>query len=111
MQTSKDLSIFGLDPGSSSTSSSSTSVRPPGNDEGPPPLFPSPVAPDQDMSNVVTNIKNRPPMPNPRGHQVINYNMKHDGPNRLDNVQRSASSRAFGSMEKKHLLKLHSLED
>lgn len=111
MQTSTDSSIFGLDPSSSSTSTSSTSVRPPGNEEGPPPLFPSPVASDQDMSNVVKNIKNRPRMPIPKSH-VTNYNsMKPDGPNRLDYVQRSASSRAFGSLEKKHLLKLHSLDD
>lgn len=93
MQASTDSSIFGLETGSSSTSTSSN-VRPPGKDEGQPRLFPSPVAPN-------SGIKNRPPMPS---HAT-------SGPTRLDSVQRSTSTRGFRSSEKKHLLKLHSLDD
>ncbi|KAI3460462.1 hypothetical protein Pfo_017125 [Paulownia fortunei] len=44
---SADASVFSLELGSSSTSTSSTSAKPQGKVEGPPRLFPSPVAPNQ----------------------------------------------------------------
>lgn len=110
MQTSTDSSVFGLDPGSSSTSTSSTSVRPAEKEEEElPRLFPSPVAPEAPPS-VAKNIKNRPPMPAAKGRVTDYYMIGDDGLKRLDSFQRSASSRAFQSLEKKHIHKLHSLD-
>ncbi|KAG6419729.1 hypothetical protein SASPL_116240 [Salvia splendens] len=97
-ETSKDSSVSVLDPGSSSTSTSSTSVRLPRKEETPP----SPIA--------SKNINSRPPMPAAKGRVTDYYMIADDGLNRLDSVQRSASSRAFQSLGNKHLQKLHSLD-
>ncbi|XP_057772923.1 probable serine/threonine-protein kinase At1g54610 [Salvia miltiorrhiza] len=99
-ETSTDSSIFGLDPGSSSTGTSSKSVRPPEKEEEEelPRLFPSPVAPED------------PPRVAAKSRVTDYYIVGDDGLKRLDSVQRSASSRAFQSLENKHIHKLHSLD-
>ncbi|KAL8466867.1 hypothetical protein ACS0TY_035799 [Phlomoides rotata] len=111
-QTSTDLSVFSVERGSSSTSSSSTSTKATSD-----PFFTSSVVPNHDVSprteassNVAKNIKNRPPIPTTKG-RTTNYSaITADGINRLGVVQRSVSSREFGSLENKNKLKLHSVD-
>ncbi|KAI3464694.1 hypothetical protein Pfo_021357 [Paulownia fortunei] len=117
LQKSAETSIFGIVPGSSTTSTSSANAKPPGKEESPPRLFPSPVIPILDLShrteahpNATKNIKNRPPLPTVR-RRTTNYNVDRDGTSRLNLVQRSASSREFRSLEHKDLLELHALDD
>ncbi|KAL8030770.1 hypothetical protein ABFX02_14G307400 [Erythranthe guttata] len=110
-----DTSVFGLEPGSSSTSTSSTSVKPQAKEEDSPPrLFPSPninTSPRTEVhSNVNNNTKNRAPLPTARGN-TNNYNTKSDGANRLNNVQRSASTREFRGLQNKNQLKQYSVDD
>ncbi|KAL7128252.1 hypothetical protein ABFS83_14G303500 [Erythranthe nasuta] len=110
-----DASVFGLEPGSSSTSTSSTSVKPQAEEENSPPrLFPSPnldTSPRTEAhTNVNNNIKNRAPLPTARGYTNI-YNTKSDGANRLNNVQRSSSTREFRGLQNKNQLKQYSVDD
>ncbi|KAK6115679.1 hypothetical protein DH2020_007948 [Rehmannia glutinosa] len=88
-----DRSVFGLETGSSSTSTSSTSAKPPptGNEDG---LFSSRTE-SHSSHDGTKNINNRPPVGPTSKEGSIKYNMNFDGTNRLDLVQRSASTREF----------------
>lgn len=107
--------MFGLETGSSTASSSSTSAKPVVKAESR--LYPSPIVPNQETSpkteshpNATNNIKNRPPLPAAR-RRTTNYNVNADGADRLDMVRRSASTRVFRSTENKNKLRPRSFDD
>ncbi|KAK4490218.1 hypothetical protein RD792_000877 [Penstemon davidsonii] len=115
-QKSAEISVFSLEPGSSTTSTSSTIAKPPRKEENR--LFPSPIVTNHEMSprteahpNANNNVKNRPPMPNVKR---LTHNYKSnigDSRNRLDLVQRSASTREFRSSENKNRRRLLVFDD
>ncbi|KAG8378080.1 hypothetical protein BUALT_Bualt08G0100800 [Buddleja alternifolia] len=112
-----EILIFSIEPGSSATSTSSTNAKPPAKEESPARIFPSPIFPNNEMSprteahpNASKNIKNRPPLPSVK-RRTTNYSMNSDGTNRLDLVQRSASSREFRNLGNGSLVKMHDVDD
>ncbi|CAI9778007.1 unnamed protein product [Fraxinus pennsylvanica] len=105
-QTSADISVFSLEPGSSTTNSTS-SVKP-SEKEVSPPHLPSLVT--EYHPSATKNIQNQPPLPSTR-NRTTKYNKNYDNMYRLDQVQRSVSTREFRSVEKKSLLKLHAVDN
>lgn len=103
-QTSADTSVFSLEPGSSTTNSTS-SVKP-SEKEASLPHLPSPVT--EYHPSATKNIQ--PPLPSTRNRATF-YNKNYDNMYRLDQVQRSVSTREFRSVEKKSLLKLHAVDN
>ncbi|KAL3845395.1 hypothetical protein ACJIZ3_002798 [Penstemon smallii] len=105
-----EISVFSLEPGSSTTSTSSTIAKPPRKEVR---LLPSPIVTNHEMSprteahpNANKNVKNRPAMPNVK-RRTDNYKTNiGDSRNRLDLVQRSASAREYWSSENKNRIML-----
>lgn len=64
----------------------------------------------QDHPNAVKSIKNRPPLPTSKVY-AANYNNGTDNSFRLNQVQRSASTREFRKMKQAHHIGLYAIED
>ncbi|KAL2503736.1 Protein kinase superfamily protein [Abeliophyllum distichum] len=103
---SADIPVFSLKPGSSTTNST-LSVKPSEKEVSPPHLL-SPAT--ESHPSATKNIKNQPPLPNTM-NRATNYNKNYNNMYRLDQVQRSISTREFRSLDKKNLLQLHAVDN